>query len=50
MKPIIRTREALALCDARRARRTDPTPQQTERAIREWRSSVLSRWMAQRVR
>lgn len=43
MKPILRTREALALCDYRRAKRTDPTPQQTERARREWHLSKLPR-------
>jgi len=47
MKPIIRTREALAMCDYRRAKRTDPTPQQTETARRDWHVPKLSRLLAQ---
>lgn len=49
-KPILRTREALAMCDIRRAKRTDPTPQQTETARRDWHVPKLSRWLAQRTR
>ena len=49
MKPILTTREALALCSYDRARRTDPTPQQTERARREWSVAKLSQWIAGRL-
>lgn len=34
MKPIIRTREALALCDIRRARRTEPERKRCEGELR----------------
>lgn len=47
MKPIIRAREAMALADIRRAKRTDPTPAQTEAARRDWHVPKLSRWLAQ---
>ena len=36
MKPIRTYRELAALCDARKARRTDPTPEQVARAMRAW--------------
>ncbi|MCR4301928.1 MAG: hypothetical protein NUV51_09985 [Sulfuricaulis sp.] len=36
MKPIRTYRELAALCDARKARRTDPTPEQVARAMRSW--------------
>ena len=41
-------RELRSISDLRYARRTEPTPAQAERAIRQWGSSVLSRWMASR--
>lgn len=41
-------RELRSISDLRYARRTEPTPAQAERAIRQWGSSVLTRWMAQR--
>jgi len=36
MKPIRTYRELQALCDARKARRTDPTPEQVARVVRAW--------------
>lgn len=42
---IVAAREALAMCDYSRARRTDPTPEQTERARARWRESVLTQWL-----
>lgn len=39
MQVLIPAAEALAMCDVGRARRSDPTPEQTERARRNWRAA-----------
>lgn len=36
MRILIHAKDALAMCDVARARRLDPTPEQTERARRNW--------------
>jgi hypothetical protein len=47
MKPIRTYRELAALCDARKARRTDPTPEQVARATKNWFAPpFLTRWLA----
>lgn len=40
-------RECAEQCDVARARRTEPTPQQTEAARRDWHVPKLTRWLAQ---
>jgi len=50
MQVLISATEALAMCDATRARRSDPTPEQSERARRNWRAAPApSRAAAERL-
>jgi hypothetical protein len=44
MKILINTAGVIRMADNPKPRRTDPTPEQTERARKEWPYRVLSHW------